>query len=166
MFAGNLCNHDNSIGRNEGLQNCQFAYFLTTSWGGISDRERGDPQWGTPTNPDMCPNPVDQMMLWDGELDTACCQEDPFVWQSMNDLAPFWNVWGLGSWFGPGWVPWGGYGGRGCVTVTPVLRHNNGMNVAFFDGHAARTGEGASEAVSGRNQMCHDPWDWDNYDLY
>ncbi len=62
--------------------------------------------------------------------------------------------------------------GTAEVDVTPVLRHNNGMNVAFFDGHGKRQSEKETEDWSynyggrtcGGSGVCGwVQWDWDNY---
>jgi len=93
---------------------------------------------------DECDNPAGAYMLWDAEMITDNCASgltaiwdlDVYSWLSAHafrDIA----------------------GGSSCAEITPVLRHNKGLNVAFFDGHAKRQSRSQTEAVMG--------WDWDNY---
>jgi len=107
---------------------------------------------GAGVNLDRCANPSGRYMLWDAEIDTTSCAAD-WTWADVFDLDPY----GHGCCGSKPHPFKDGFGGSGCVDVTPVLRHNNGMNVAFFDGHAKRQSRSETEAVMG--------WNWDNYEL-
>jgi len=117
----------------------------------------GDP-WGPCTiwppganDIDMCPDPSTVYMVWDAEqaisTDSAC---DSFSWGSAN-------VFEIDVRYGGSEHKWKSKSTSGvsCVDITPVLRHNNGMNVSFLDGHAKRQSRRETEVVMG--------WDWDNY---
>jgi len=92
---------------------------------------------------EKCPDPSSQYMLWDGEIDMSDCDG----WTDVFDLNVNCQFDCAGQ-------------GTQCADVTPVLRHNNGMNVAFFDGHAKRQSRTETEAWSAAEGHA---WDWDNY---
>ncbi len=87
---------------------------------------------------EKCPDPSSQYMLFDGEIEMSACDGWTDVFDlDVNDDAGHAST------------------GTACADVTPVLRHNNGLNVAFFDGHAKRQSRTETEAKMG--------WDWDDY---
>jgi len=146
------CNNFWSSFYNTGSQHprghCRFWWFVRSTTGEWNDT--GNPSWTctrksmyAPHSLDICPDPSQTMMLWDAEIDipTDC---EPFTFTSVWDLDLMDRSNGHLSL------------GTHCVDVTPVLRHNNGMNVAYFDGHARRLS---------RNQAGGYGWDWDDYDV-
>ncbi len=118
------------------------------------------------TNLDNCDKPAANYMLWDAEI----VLPDAFSgWTNVCDLDI--NGYNCDSRGGNSAHP-ALLCGTAEVDVTPVLRHNNGMNVAFFDGHAKRQSEADTEAWSydyggrtcGGSSVCGwVQWDWDNY---
>ncbi len=128
---------------------CHFTWHLR-----IDGTYCGDPYptgsvWPLmPHSLDNCPNPSSEYMLWDAEIVDGCTGG----MDSLYDLD----------------VKYGKdnhqmsakFGGDACADVTPVLRHNNGMNVAFMDGHAKRQSKNEAEAW-GSGLDCNDNWDFD-----
>ncbi len=83
---------------------------------------------------DKCDDPSGQYMLWDAEMDASGCTG---AVTSIGDLQAHYSC---------GSNRLANLGGNSCATIKPVLRHNNGLNVAFFDGHAKRQSKAETTA--------------------
>ncbi len=115
------------------------------------------------------PGPAQTFMLWDAELDLSNCADGTWENSDLDDI----DGGSRCRWYGikySGLCTTSTYGSPygsaensgGCGHIIPAARHNERINVAFFDGHAksqskANTASGFLTDGSG-GTLCG--WDW------